>query len=195
MRAWTWLLLLALAIPVAPARACLWDDDTLEDERRGLPGMAALLADKYERHSAFYYEHRIAQSRNKLAANPKDGRAHDNLSVALDKLGRHEEAREALLAKDRLLPGEYTTHANLGTVCYHLGKLEEAVGHIERALAINKEAHFGREEYQLRIVKQMLAVHRDPREAEKGPLGEPFDGNHRGDLDEWRQRSGLKSDP
>jgi tetratricopeptide (TPR) repeat protein len=188
-------LMIALAL-AAPARACLWDDDTLADEKRGLPGMAALLADKYERHSAFFYEKRIERARADLAKSPADARAHDNLAVALDRLGRHEEALQAALAKDRVLPGQYTTHANLGTIYYHLGRLEPSVAHIERALAIDPKAHFGREEYQLRLVRQELALSKNPELAKNGPLGVPFSESHCvGDVEAWRKNGGFRSDP
>ena len=50
----------------SPASACLWDSDTLLDEKRGLPSVAAILAGKWERHSVFFYERRIAASRKTL---------------------------------------------------------------------------------------------------------------------------------
>lgn len=145
--------LILVCLLAAPAWACLWDDDALVDEKRGLPGMAALLADKYERHSELYYKTRIERSRAQIAKDPKNGRAHDNLIAALDRLGRYEEALAAGLAKEAALPGQYTTAANLGTVYYHLGRLDEAALVIQRALTINPDAHFGREAFQLALVK------------------------------------------
>lgn len=145
--------MLVVCLLAGPAWACLWDDDALVDEKRGLPGMAALLADRYERHSALYYEKRIERARATLAKDAANAREHDNLTVALDKLGRYTEALAAALAKEKALPGEYTTQANLGTVYYHLGRKDEAIAAIERALKINPDAHFGREAFQLALVK------------------------------------------
>jgi hypothetical protein len=45
-----WVVLVLLAVP---ASACLWDYDTLRDERRGLPGIAEVLAGQWEKHSQF----------------------------------------------------------------------------------------------------------------------------------------------
>ena len=70
-----------------PASACLWDNDTLMDEQRGLPSVAAVLAGKWERHSAFFYEQRILASRKKLDADPKNLAAMDDFAVALEKTG------------------------------------------------------------------------------------------------------------
>lgn len=143
-------LLLAVA---TPAVACLWDNDTLRDERRGLPGIAEVLAGKWERHSDFFYRDRIERMNAALAADPNDLAAYDNLAVAYEKLGDQDKAIEAMLRKEKAKPGEYTTYANLGTFYLHKGDFENGIRYIEKALAINPDAHFGREEYQLRIAK------------------------------------------
>jgi tetratricopeptide (TPR) repeat protein len=144
-----------LMLLATPALACLWDYDTLRDERRGLPGVAEILAGKWERHSDAFYRHRIASMEALLAKSPNDLAAYDNLAVAHDKLGEFDKAIEVILRKDKLRPGEYTTHANLGTFDMHKGDLENGIEHIERALAINPDAHFGREEYQLMLAKYL----------------------------------------
>lgn len=162
-------LLLACAILLAcvmldprPALACIWDDDTLRDERRGLPGIAEILAGKWEKHSRFFYEQRAARMKERIAANPQDLAAYDNLAVAHEKLGDQEAAIEVMLQKEKIKPGEYTTHANLGTFYLHKGDLDKGIEHIRRALEINPAAHFGREEYQLRAAVFL-------REAQKNP--------------------------
>jgi hypothetical protein len=85
-------LLAALAVLAAPAFACLWDDDTLLDERRGLPGVAEVLAGKWERHSPFFYEHRAKLMTARLNKDPADLAAYDNLAVAYEKLGKPDQA-------------------------------------------------------------------------------------------------------
>ncbi len=137
----------------APASACLWDNDPLRDERRGLPGIAEILAGKWEQHSEFYYRHRVEQMTLLLEREPRNLHAYDNLAVAYEKLGDQDRAIETILIKERLQPGEYTTYANLGTFYLHKGDFENGIRYIEKALAINPDAHFGREEYQLRIAK------------------------------------------
>src|SRR5688572_33124904 len=133
--------------------ACLWDNDTLRDERRGLPGVAEILAGRWEKHSEFYYRHRVEQMTRLLGREPHNLQAYDNLAVAYEKLSDQDRAIETILVKDRIQPGEYTTYANLGTFYLHKGDLENGIRYIEKALAINPDAHFGREEYQLRIAR------------------------------------------
>src|SRR5687768_13197979 len=106
--------LVSLAL-ASPAAACLWDTDTLLDERRGMPEIAAILAGKWERHSPFFYEQRIAASRKALEADLKNLAAMDDLAVALEKTGRVDEAIDVMKRKLELDPAGYTTHANLGT--------------------------------------------------------------------------------
>ena len=155
-------LLAALALLAAPALACIWDDDTLLDERRGLPGVAEVLAGKWERHSPFFYEQRVREMTARLVKDSSDLAAYDNLAVAHEKLGRPDEAIALMLKKDRVKPGEYTTHANLGTFYLHTGDFENGVEHIRRSLEINPDAHFGREKYQLMAAEFLLEAKRDP---------------------------------
>ena len=161
-------LLTLLALLAAPAAACLWDNDTLLDERRGLPGVAAILAGKWERHSSFFYEHRVRKSRERIEKDPNDLAAYDDLAVALEKLNRPAEAIAVMLNKDRVKPGEYTTHANLGTFYLHTGDFENGVAHIRKALAINPDAHFGREKYKLMAAEYLLEAKRDPTVFDRG---------------------------
>src|SRR5262249_39244711 len=53
-------------------------------------------------------------------------------------------------------PGLYETEANLGTFFIHAGRSEEGLPHIDRALALNPDAHFGREKYQKLLVEYVL---------------------------------------
>lgn len=145
--------LLASALLPTVAVACLWDYDTIRDERRGLPGIAEVLAGRWEKHSAFFYENRVARMKALVAKEPANWAAYDNLAVALEKLGRPAEAVAVMRDKERLAPGQYTTHANLGTFLLHTGQLDEGIDEIRRALAINPAAHFGREEYQLKLAE------------------------------------------
>ena len=144
------ILILALA---SPALACLWDTDTLLDEQRGMPSVASILAGKWERHSTFFYEQRIAASRKTLEVEPKNLPAMDDLAVALEKSGRVNEAIDVMTRKLEIDPDGYTTHANLGTFYLHSGDLDNGIAHIERALKINPDAHFGRERYQLMVAQ------------------------------------------
>ena len=170
--------LLAALAPARPAAACLWDYDTLRDEQRGLPSVAAVLAGRWERHSDFFYEARADAMRKRLAADPADLDAYDNLAVALEKLGRTAEAIDVMRRKLDVDPDGYTTHANLGTFHLHAGDFDAGIEHIRRALEINPDAHFGRERYQLQLA-EFRRDHRDDPPGDyplKDFLGlDPFD--------------------
>src|SRR3954452_3010803 len=86
------------------ACACLWDYDTLRDEKRGLPGIAEIIAGKWEKHSQFFYEQRAGEMKKLLEREPTNLDAWDNLAVAYEKLGDRDKAIETILAKDKLKP-------------------------------------------------------------------------------------------
>ena len=136
---------LTVLFTAGTAAACLWDYDTLRDEKRGLPGVAEVLAGQWEQHSRFFYEHRVAGMKAKLAAHPDDWDAMDNLAVADAKLDDLNAAIAVMLDKERRHPGQYTTASNLGTFYMFKGDLPAAIAQLKRALAINPNAHFGRE--------------------------------------------------
>jgi tetratricopeptide (TPR) repeat protein len=152
----------------APALACIWDRDTLLDEQRGLPGVAEILAGKWERHSKFFYEHRAEQAAALLEREPSNLAAYDDLAVAYEKLGDQDRAIEVMLRKDKVKPGEYTTEANLGTFYLHKGDLENGIAHIRKALAINPDAHFGREKYQLMAAEYLRDAKANPAALKSG---------------------------
>lgn len=173
----------ATLVTACPASACLWDYDTLRDEKRGLPGIAEVLAGRFEKHSEFFYRQRVAAMEELLRREPGDLDAWDNLAVAHEKLGDIDKAIEVILKKEKLAPGRYTTYANLGTFHLHKGNWDEGIRWIEKALAINPDAHFGREEYQLKLAKFLRAAKADPELAKKGNfLGVDFHFGHNGSI-------------
>ena len=134
----------------APADACLWDTDTLAFEQIGMPGVVEVLTGRFDRPP-------VALTRARLA-------------VALDRLGRHSAAIAMMTAKSGALErsGDDATHryqmlANQGTFYAHrwlagganredAGDLGRAITLIEAAIALNPQAHFGREAVQLRVL-------------------------------------------
>lgn len=155
---------LAALVCVAPpgsVRACLWDRDTLEMERRQFPGVLELLTGKFLRHSEEFYRWRVDDRRRRLEAGEYTPENFDDLAVALEKLGQRQAAIRVMREKDRRLPGLYETHANLGTLLVHDGQLERGLEHIRRAIEIDPAAHFGRERYQLFLVEYVLARRMD----------------------------------
>lgn len=152
--------LVVLLIPSA-AVACLWDFDTLLQERSRFPDTLELITGKFLRHSPEFYEWRAKDRRVKLAADPGNLSYRDDLAAALDKLGRHDEAIAVAMETDRLRPGRYESAANLGTFLIHSGRLEGGLTYIRRAIAINPDAHFGREVYQAKLVEYVLSRQKD----------------------------------
>lgn len=165
--------------------ACYWDYDTLAMERQQFPYAHELIAGHFLRHSDTYYEWRIADRNQKTPAErtPAD---YDDLAVAYDKLGQHDKAIELIREKIERWPDErrYESEANLGTFLFHAGRLEEGLPHIDKAIEINPDAHFGREVYQKLLVEYLLqqgfpesgltlekGLRIDPAGINSGPIG------------------------
>jgi len=81
---------------------------------------------------------------------------YDDLAVSQHKLGDHKAAIATMMAKEKKKPDVYETASNLGTFYISTGELTTAVKWIEKALAINPNAHFGREKYQRWLVLWIL---------------------------------------
>lgn len=151
-------LLLGVALaPGASLEACLWDYDTMRRARSALPRTRHLISGRFLRYSPEFYRWRIRDRERRLAEKPGQLDLLDDLAVAHDKLGNSRRAIEIMLEKERLEPGLYTTHANLGTFYIHAGELEKGLVHIRRAIEINPDAHFGREIVQQRLVEYLLS--------------------------------------
>lgn len=148
-------LVAALSLP-AVALACIWDHDTIKMERSRFPDTLELITGKFLRHSPEFYQWRIDDRLKKLEADPTNAALLDDLAVAYDKTGQHEKAIETAQKTEKLHPGRYETAANLGTFYFHAGKLGEGLPHIDRALTINPNAHFGREKYQKLLVEYVI---------------------------------------
>ncbi len=147
------ILLALFAISGIHTRACLWDSDTLAMETARFPGVAELIAGNFPRHSKAFYQWRKRDCEKRLAKDPDWAAMYDDLAVAQHKLGDHRAAIATMEAKEKVQPGLYETESNLGTFYIYTGELETALQHIARALAINPDAHFGREKYQRLLVE------------------------------------------
>ena len=146
----------AAALPLVLSSAllaCLWDSDTLQMERLRFPGALEIITGKFVRHSRAYYEWRITDRLAKLASSPDDPALIDDLAVAYAKLGRPEEGIAILEQSLAKQPDRYETLSNLGTLHFFAGNLDISKDYIRRALAINPNAHFGREKYQLLLTE------------------------------------------
>lgn len=139
------------------AGGCLWDRDTLRDERFRFPGVLELIAGKFPRHSTSFYQWRIRDRLSRLEKTPDDLSLLDDLAVAYDKTGASADAIAVGLKMLERAPERYETLANLGTFYLHAGQFDKGLPLIEKAIAINPNAHFGREKIQLLLVKYVLS--------------------------------------
>jgi tetratricopeptide (TPR) repeat protein len=153
------LLFALLCVLLAPALAiaCLWDYDTLKMERARFPDTLELITGKFLRHSPEFYQWRIKDRQERLKTDPNNLALYDDLAVAYEKTGQRKVAIETIEKKDKLRPDLYETEANLGTFLMLDGQLEEARPHLQKAIEINPDAHFGREKYQLLLLDYMLS--------------------------------------
>ncbi len=147
--------LLLLTILVATAHACLWDTDTLDEERSDSPSAIELVTGAFARHSAAFYRWRIQDRQQKLEDGDDKPLHYDDIAVAYDKIKEPGNAIEWMHKKEAVHPGLYETYANLGTFHIHSGNFPEGIRYIEKALELNPQAHFNRERYQLYVVKYL----------------------------------------
>jgi hypothetical protein len=167
----------ALLAP-AVALACLWDRDTLATEGRNRPDTIAAITGRFPRNPPLFYTMRLERVSAEVVRHPERLDAYDDAGVACDRLGRGDEAvawmgrkREQLRTLDGGRPEVrehyYRYHANLGTFLAHrwirngadrthLDDLHQAHDAIATALALNPNAHFGRERYQLQAIAFLI---------------------------------------
>jgi tetratricopeptide (TPR) repeat protein len=162
-------LLASIFLHVAfPAKACLWDTDTLAAEQARFPEIAELITGMFPRHSKEFYAWRLLHSENLIAQGKGGAIAFDDLAVAQHKLGDHRAAIETMQLKEKRFPGLYETRSNLGTFYIYTDELDAAAKWIREALAVNPDAHFGREKYQLCIVEWLQERKNAPADLSKG---------------------------
>ena len=150
-----------------------------------------VLLERFPKHGDAYYRERNRLTQRHLDELPESSTDEDpsvrfaltdDLAVGLDRLGKSAEAVALLRSKlDRqraagLKGGDlYTTYANLGTSYIHgsfseaivgdeaaLERFREGVELIRESIAVNPEAHFGRERWQASIAEFLLAAVDDP---------------------------------
>lgn len=176
---------LALAIvalaAAAPLWACLWDEDTLKEEMHAKPDIARALIEAFPVNPPEYYQARLERCEREYATTPDKLSLYDDAAVACDRLGRSDDAimwmerkhaameRVPVEASDGGPDHRYRYYANLGTFYAHrwfhngrdvteLGDLDLAILHIEKAIEINRDAHFGREIVQLAVLRWVSAM-------------------------------------
>ncbi len=174
------------------APTCLNDRDSLAVEARRLPGLAETVVGRFERNPPLYYQMRVDRLKRGKELSLYE---YNDLGVALDRLGRDDEAIAVMSQKWAKLVSPmphdkedvYTYHANMGTFLVHrwfhngakagaIQEVKQARDHIAKALAINPNAHFGREKAQLQVMEWIIDAKSDPAHAV--PLGESVVGSN-----------------
>ena len=140
-----------------------------------------VIHERYARHGRDYYVERNRGARADLARLPPGGpwdAASDDLAAGLDRLGDHDGAVRVMRDKfasqtERGVAarGLYSTYANLGTFLVHgnlraaqagdaaaKDRLREGHDFILKSIAVNPDAHFGREQWQAEAVEFLLAA-------------------------------------
>ena len=160
------------------SHACLWDRDTIASEKARFPGVEEVIFGNFPRHSKEFYEWRKATSEAALTSDPSNLALYDDLAVAQHKLGDHEGAIATMKKKDAIKPGLYETLSNTGTFYIYTGNLTAALEQIDKALAVNPNAHFGREKYQKWLIG--WAIDKMPDELRDGGDSYPGTGGFAG---------------
>jgi len=140
---------------VWPVSACIWDADTMFQERITSPKLAQVILGKPppQLPDATPLRKRIAT----LKANPNDTDPNwwNNLAGTHLRLGEAVEAVKLLESVTNRFPRDYGIHANLGTAYHVLGRFQDAEREIARDLEINPEAHFGLEKFHLALLQYL----------------------------------------
>jgi tetratricopeptide (TPR) repeat protein len=168
-----WLLVFVLIFNASLLTACIWDSDTRSMEEKAFPDALALITGGFLRHSPEFYEWRIEQRLAEIEKSPDKMELYDDLAVAYEKTGQTAKAIEVMEGMESRDPDRYETLANLGTFYIHNGELERGLEYIDKAIAINPDAHFGRERYQKYVVEYVLS------KQVEGELTLPLDGESR----------------
>ncbi len=166
-------------LSLLPAAACKWDRDTLKEEAKGKLDTVKAITGWFDRYPPRYYEMRLERVTHALKDKPGLLDLYDDAGVACDRLGRHDEAIAWMARKNAVLEGQpasamavprYRYLANLGS--FHmdrwisrppeirnkeLGDLLDAEKFVTEAIALNPDAHFGRERYQLQMIRWLLS--------------------------------------
>jgi tetratricopeptide (TPR) repeat protein len=154
-----------------PVQACLWDDEVYEAEERAMPCLTSAVVGSFPRHTPSYYQARLSAAESVLAADPFNTWALDLAGVALLKQGKLKESEAMMLRRQEAQPDAYATHANLGTLYTFSGDFDAALTHIDRAMAVEPKAHFGREKYHRLLVVYLKALKAQPARATENFLG------------------------
>lgn len=165
----------SLASAAAPA-----DPVSLREERELFPDVLEVITGKFVHHSADFYLWQIKDRQSKLAADPDNPDLNTELAVALARTGQPGQADQAvgILEKvEKAHPGRYDTLARLGLIYVLKDQPQKALAPLDKALALQPDAHDGRERY-LRWLAEYLAE-KPGRRLPVSPLDPKSDWPHR----------------
>lgn len=157
-----------------PAQACLWDDEVYQAEATSLPCLEPALLDLFPLHGREYWQARDRAARRVLAVDPFNTWALDMAAVAQLKLDDFAAAESSMKRRAEVEPDAYATHANLGTLYTFTGAFEQALVHIDAAMKIEPQAHFGREKYHRALVVYLRDLKSNPALARENFLKIPL---------------------
>jgi tetratricopeptide (TPR) repeat protein len=122
-----------------------------------------LITGRFARLSKEFHRWRIRDRQKKQKSDPNNPIWYDDLAVSYDKLGRYEKAIQAIQKKLRFSTHRYETLANLGTFYIHRAAFQKktklfpkGLAFLKEAVALNPDAHFGREIYQILLVEYVM---------------------------------------
>jgi tetratricopeptide (TPR) repeat protein len=157
----------ALLLPRSDAAACGWDWETYHAEAKSLPCVHDALLGFWPKHVDEYHQARIEAADHALRWLPNWTEGLDAKGLSLLHLGRLEQAEAVMKQRHAIAPDAYPSHANLGTLYTFSGEFARALEHIDASMAIEPEAHFGRETYHRALVVFLERVAADPEIARR----------------------------
>lgn len=148
------LLVLAILLIQTQAVACIWDSDTLSQERRAHPKLAeAILSSPSSPTDLPAIKKRIEG----LLANRQENEPAwwNELAGAHLRLGNATEAARILEPLLGRFGTNYGIRANLGTAYHLLGRYQDAERLISLNVLADPNAHFGLEKYHLALLQYL----------------------------------------
>ena len=134
--------------------ACIWDSDTLLNERLHNPQLAQVILGGPPPPPD---RGRLLKRIDSLKGNRRenDPAWWNDLAGAYLRLAEAKIAAELLEPVVQRFPNDYGIHANLGTAYHLLARYKDAEREIARDLEINPDAHFGLEKYHLALLQYL----------------------------------------